>query len=85
MFAQGNQFAVTNGRVDRLQGGQARQFFVGVGGQATLRLCHTLGVAREDLVFAGIDPWCQLIALSLDELVGASARNAFQLIVQGFE
>ncbi|MNT81395.1 hypothetical protein D3C72_2209880 [compost metagenome] len=85
MFAQGNQFAVAYSRVDGLQRGQARQFFIGVGGQTTLRLSHTFGVTRVDLVFAGVDPWCQLIALSLDELVGAGARHAFQLIVQGLE
>ena len=85
LFAQGNQFAVTYGRVDCLQRGQARQFFVGIGRQATLRLGNALGVTREDFLFAGVDPWRQLITLGLDELVGAGTRYAFQLIVQGFE
>ncbi|MNF91178.1 hypothetical protein D3C84_737710 [compost metagenome] len=85
LFAQGNQFAVAHGRVDRLQRGQARQFFVGIGGQATLRLGDTFSVARQDLRFTGVDPWRQLVTLGLDELVGAGTWHAFKLVVQGFE
>jgi hypothetical protein len=65
LFAQGNQFAVANGRVDRLQCGQTCQLFVGIGRQTTLRFGNPFGVTREDLLFAGVDPWRQLIALSL--------------------
>ena len=65
LLAQGNQFAVAHGRVDRLQGGQARQFFIGIRRQATFGFGHAFGVTWGDLLFAGVDAWCELVALRL--------------------
>lgn len=85
LSAQGDQFAVTHGRVDRLQGGQTGQLFFGVGCQTALCFCHAFSVLRRDFLLACVDPRGQLITLRLDELVGAGAGHTFKLIVQGIE
>ncbi len=85
LLAQGVDFAVTYARVDRLQRYQARQLLVSLGCQAALGFGHALNVGWQNLLFAATDTLGQHIALGLDELVGAGARYALELVVQGFE
>ncbi len=84
LLAQGNQFAVTHARVNRLQSSQACQFFFRVGGQAALCFGHTFCVAWRNLGFTGVDLRREVVTLRLNRTCWRWREARFPAVRSGF-